>query len=100
MPMIINCIPDAHRIKAKAAKRRQEEQQQKKQETQRQASQTADPEFGTFERFTKGGGLAPLRGARRISSTWVTVHSSDACHPYGRPISFFCRSREKGLGSL
>jgi hypothetical protein len=42
------------RIKAKAAKRRQEEQQQHKQETQRQASRTADPEFGTFEKFTKG----------------------------------------------
>jgi len=42
------------RIKAKAAKRRQEEQQQQKQETQRQATRTADPEFGSFERFTKG----------------------------------------------
>eukprot|EP00200_Dunaliella_tertiolecta_P006438 CAMPEP_0202339820 /NCGR_PEP_ID=MMETSP1126-20121109/1516_1 /ASSEMBLY_ACC=CAM_ASM_000457 /TAXON_ID=3047 /ORGANISM="Dunaliella tertiolecta, Strain CCMP1320" /LENGTH=867 /DNA_ID=CAMNT_0048930421 /DNA_START=98 /DNA_END=2701 /DNA_ORIENTATION=- len=49
------------RIKAKAAKRRQEEQQQKKQETQRQASQTADPEFGTFERFTKGIGMKLLQ---------------------------------------
>lgn len=44
----------ANRIKAKAAKRRKDEQQQQKQETQRQATRTADPEFGTFEKFTKG----------------------------------------------